>query len=658
MTFSLDRLAVALRIFQVATKPSGSILTLLLASNAIFAQTSVRTIRVPGETAEQTLNTLDARRERQIPAVERSPAFHAFSFSDGLPASGITFKHQVVDEAGKTFKPNHYDHGTAVAAADIDNDGRVDLFFVNQRGGNQLWRNIGNGRFENITQAAGVGMNGLICVGASFGDIDNDGLPDLFVTTVKLGNHLFHNEGSGRFRDITSTAGLSEVAHSSGAVFFDFNRDGLLDLFVCNVGVFTRGVQAPDGSYHALDDAFTGFLDQKRSETSILYQNLGGLKFRNVSQTIGLEHREWSGDATMVDLDQSGYPGLFVVSMSGRNFFYRNHEGKRFTDETVKTFGRTPWGAMGVKFFDFDQDGRSDLYITDMHSDMNTVQLQMGGTNRTEQFEALKSEAWCSAEWLRNQWPGASTNFLFGNAFYRNSERGFIEISDQIRAETYWPWGVSVGDVNADGFEDVFVTAGMGYPLRYGINSLLLNEQGQRFVHSEFVLGVEPRPNRKVLIDYFTMDCDGIDKGHPFCQGRGGKVIVQASTSSRSSLFLDIDDDGDLDLVVNNMNDVPLILTSNLAQKREIKFLKLRLRGSKSNRDGVGAKVQVVTPERTWTQIKDGKSGYLAQSSLPLYFGLDRVERISRVEILWPSGTRQIVADGIKFNRLLDIKEP
>lgn len=633
-------------------------LVFLFAIASALAQETVRTIRVPGETQVTTLRSLEARKERQSRAAEKNSAFHDFHFTDALPASGISFRHQVVAEAGKEFKPNHYDHGNAVAAADVDNDGRTDLYFVNQRGGNELWRNVGNGKFANITAAAGVSMNGLICAGASFADVDNDGLPDLFVTTVKMGNHLFHNEGGGRFRDVTEASGISGTNHSSGAVFFDFNRDGLLDLFVCNVGVYTNDKKAADGSYHALDDAFQGFLQAERFETSVLYQNLGGMKFRNVNRECGLEHREWTGDATFCDLEGTGFPGIYAVSMSGWNAYYRNEGGKAFHNETRKTFGRTPWGAMGVKFFDFDQDGKVDLYITDMHSDMNTVQLQISTTNRTEQFEALKSEQWCSPEWLKNNWPGASTNFLFGNAFYRNTGDAFTETSDKIGAETYWPWGISVGDVNADGYEDVFVTAGMGYPLRYGINSLLLNEQGRRFVHSEFVVGVEPRPENKVLIDYFTMECDGADKGHPFCQGKGGKVVVQASTSSRSSLFMDFDNDGDLDLIVNNMNDIPLLLQSDLAQKKAIKFLKVRLEGKVSNRDGLGALVRVITPERTWTQFNDGKSGYLAQSSLPLYFGLGDAQTVTRVEVLWPSGKRQTLSDRIALNTNLHIAEP
>jgi enediyne biosynthesis protein E4 len=619
---------------------------------------SDRIIRVPGETEQETLAWLARRKEAQERVAKDVSVFKDFKFSDGLARSGITFRHRVVDEAGKRFRPNHYDHGTAVAAADVDNDGRIDLYFVNQRGGNELWRNLGGGRFENITEGAGVALANSVNVGASFADLNNDGLTDLFVTTVKMGNHLFRNEGGGRFAEVTSASGIKEIAHSSGAVFFDYNRDGLLDLFVCNVGVYTSNEKNPDGSFVALADAFSGFLKPERLEASILYQNLGNFKFRNVNQELGFEHREWTGDATFCDLDQTGYPGLYAVSMSGRNRYYRNSEGRRFTDETLRTFGRTPWGAMGLKFFDYNQDGNFDLFIADMHSDMNTIQLQLSTTNRTEQFEGLKSEAWCSAEWVRNNWPGSSRDFLFGNAFFENQGGRFGEISDRVGAETYWPWGISTGDLNADGFEDVFITAGMGYPLRYGVNTALLNNHGKRFVPSEFLLGIEPRPGNTVLIDYFRIDCDGADRGHPFCQGKGGQLTVRASTSSRSSVILDLDDDGDLDLVVNNMNDVPLLLLNNLSEKRALNFLKVRLRGKLTNRDGLGALVKVSTPQRTLSQFHDGKSGYLAQGSMPLYFGLASDSAVSKVEIVWASGRKQIVEKDIPRNGTLTIVEP
>ena len=147
-------------------------------------------------------------KNEQIKAMNGVAAFHDFQFSDRVAQSGITFKHQIVDDAGKTYKAAHYDHGTGIAVADVDGDGLLDIYFVSQAGGNQLWKNLGGGKFQNITESAGVGVPGKVSVSASFADIDNDGDPDLYVTTVRGGNMLFENDGHGRFKDISAPAGV------------------------------------------------------------------------------------------------------------------------------------------------------------------------------------------------------------------------------------------------------------------------------------------------------------------------------------------------------------------------------------------------------------------------------------------------------------------
>ena len=605
------------------------------------------------------LRVLEEDKQKQLLAARQWKVFHDFQFADQYAESGIRFEHQAVDDAAKNWKPAHYDHGCAVAVADVDGDGRLDLYFVNQLGGNQLWRNLGNGRFENITRAAGVGLDDRICVAASFADIDNDGWPDLFVTTVKMGNVLFKNLGRGKFQDITSSSGLGYSGHSSGAVFFDFNRDGLLDLFLVNVGVYTSDEKGKGGFYLAYPDAFASHLKPERSEQSILYQNMGGGKFKDVSKEMNLEHRGWSGDATICDLNEDGFPDLYVLNMQGDDQYYENDHGKRFVEKTADYFPKTPWGAMGIKFFDYNLDGLIDLFVTDMHSDMTEAQTKVGKTAFDAAFEKRKSEAWCSIEWSDAFLQGASNN-IFGNAFYQNQGRGkSIEVSDRIGAETYWPWGITVADFNADGYEDVFVTAGMGYPFRYGINSLLLNENGERFVDSEFVLGIEPRRNNRIEKVYYTLDCSGADKTNALCYHKKGALGVVGSISSRSSAAFDLDDDGDLDIVTNEMNDHPMVLISNLAQRKQIHYLKIKLTGSVSNRDGVGATVKVQSGPRSYLRYQDGKSGYLAQScSMPLYFGLGDATKVDRIDVLWPSGKRQTLTTGIKINALLTIEEP
>jgi len=605
-----------------------------------------------------------ARQEAALAAHSR--AFHDFRFTDRRDASGITFVNRVVDDAGKAYKKVHYDHGTGLCAADVDGDGRPDLYFVTQLGTSELWRNLGGGRFENVTDRAGLRMPDAIAAGCSFADIDNDGLPDLFVTTVRHGNRLFKNLGGGKFRDITAEAGVGYVGHSSGAVFFDYDGDGLLDLFVTNVGRYTTDEKGPGGYYVGLSDAFHGHTHPERAEASILYHNLGGDRFRDVTRETGLVDLSWSGDATVIDVNGDGFPDLYVLDMQGENHLWLNEGGKRFRDATRTYFPKTPWGAMGVKAFDFDGDGRFDLLVTDMHSDM-WANIPPGDWAA----EGRKAD---SARAPADFFPGGKARFIFGNALFHNRGGGrFEEVSDAVGVETYWPWGPSVDDLNADGRDDIFIAAGMNFPHRYGINSVLLNEAGGHFLPAEFLLGVEPRPNGAMQQVWFTLDCGGADRGSLMCAAcfepggaalgcrheAGGHVRVMGSLGTRAAVILDLDGDGDLDVVTNEFNASPQVLVSDLAQRRRVNFLQVRLRGTRSNREGLGAQVTVVLPDgRRILKAMDGKSGYLSQSELPLYFGLGDADHAASLEVRWPSGRRQTVAGPVASGQTIDIVEP
>jgi enediyne biosynthesis protein E4 len=620
---------------------------------------SCRSARVPAWLAERGREEADLAR--------RSPVVHDFRFTDRRPESGITFENRVVDDAGKAYKLAHYDHGNGVCAADVDGDGLPDLYFTTQLGTNELWKNVGNGRFVNVTAQAGLAMPDEIGVACAFADIDNDGLPDLFVTTVRHGNRLFHNTGGGKFQDITAQAGVGYVGHSSGAVFFDYDGDGLLDLFVTNVGVYTSNQRGPGGYYVALQDAFAGHLHPERAEASILYHNLGGNRFKDVSREVGLVDLSWSGDATALDINNDGFSDLYILDMQGGDHLWFNEGGKHFRDATAQYFPKTSWGSMGVKVFDFDGDGRLDLFVTSMHPDM-WVNVAPGDWAA----EGRKAD---TATVAGGMIPGGKDRFLFGNELFANRGSGrFEEVSDAVGVETYWPWGPTVDDFNADGWDDIFIAAGMNFPYRYGINSLLLNEGGRHFLPSEFVVGIEPRPSGTEQV-WFTLDCNGADLGHPFCAAcadpeskraacrldAAGHLTMMAARGSRSAVALDLDGDGDLDIVTNEFNAGPQVLVSDLAQRHAVQFLKVRLRGTRSNREGLGALVTVVLPLPDGRRILkplDGKSGYLSQSALPLYFGLGSADHAEAIDVLWPSGRRQRVAGPLKAGQTIDVVEP
>lgn len=192
---------------------------LFLAILALLGAATDPTIRKRFPDDDMGKDSLPARRRAQLEAAKQFKVFYQFRFADKLKESGITFKYRAVDDITKHMRMGHYDHGSAVAVADVDGDGLYDIYFVNQVGGNELWKNLGNGRFKNITAEAGVSLSDRISVGAAFADIDNDGDQDLFVTTVRGGNVLLENDGHGHFKDITNEAGLGLVSHSSGAFF-------------------------------------------------------------------------------------------------------------------------------------------------------------------------------------------------------------------------------------------------------------------------------------------------------------------------------------------------------------------------------------------------------------------------------------------------------
>lgn len=613
-------------------------------------------ICVPGSIwgREITLNDLLIRKKQQLATRGKFDVYHDFRFENEVDKTRITFQHIPVDDTTTEFRFVHYQHGNGVAAADVDNDGLGDIYFVTQAGRNELWKNLGDGTFRNITDSAGVDVADKISIAASFADIDNDGDQDLYVTTVRMGNVLLENQGDGTFKDISQTSGLDYAGHSSSSIFFDYDRDGLLDVYLTNIGSYTTDETATDGHYIGRKDGYLGPMFPDRIERSLLFKNLGGNKFADVTAEAKTENITWAGAVTVADLNSDHYPDLLVLNMGGDDHYYENHAGEYFVDKTLEYFGKTPYGSMDAKFFDYNNDGLLDLYITDMHSDMLKESPEFSVT-------AEKTKVSVAGMSMDEDHPMVvlSKSVIFGNGFYENQGNGrFTEISDSIGGESHWPWGVSVADLNADGYDDIFVTASMNWPYRYAVNSVLLNNRGETFLDSEFILGVEPRKDGIVEKDWFTLNCDGVDRSHFECVGKSGSITVKGAVGSRSSVVIDLEDDGDLDIVTNEYHDRPQVFLSNLSDQKDINFIKLSLVGARSNKNALGATVSVYTKSSKYTRYNDGKSGYFSQSQLPLYFGLGESREIEKIEITWPSGLRQTITKDIPLNSVFTISEP
>ncbi|MBM4069876.1 MAG: CRTAC1 family protein [Planctomycetes bacterium] len=571
-------------------------------------------------------------------------------FKESARQAGIAFRMKCLPgEQGEDFKINLYDHGCGVAVGDYDGDGYEDIYFVNQLGTNALYRNRGDGSFEDATRYAGVGLGDRICVGATFADYDNDGHADLYVTSTRGGNVLFKNLGNGKFRDVTKEAGVDLVAHCQTAVFFDYDGDGFLDLFVTCTAKWTTSFDRAAGYYRGAADLVN--LAGSPREFNVLYRNNGNGTFSDVTVKAGLKGVGWGGDTSVFDFDEDGYIDLLVTNMFGRSQLYRNNGDGSFADVTDKALGRTSWGAIGSKAFDFDNDGKLDLLIVDMHSDMwlpadvlasqqvaefmkkNEKVRYPGVTGPSVLQKNLKAQD--AERMIAAQFQIKYDRVIFGNTLFKNLGGGrFKEVADEAGLETFWPWGIATGDFDNDGFEDVFLPSGMGYPYFYWPNRLLMNQGDGTFAESAAKEGIEPPAGGQHLPEKIGN--------------------VPATRSSRCAAVADFRNNGGLDIVTNNFNDAPYYFKNQFPQRN---YLSLRLRGSKSNRDAIGAVARLRLGDKTVVRQVHAAGGYLSHSSRTLHFGLGDQRHVDRLEIQWPSGLRQVI-DAPEINRLHRIVEP
>jgi hypothetical protein len=523
-----------------------------------------------------------------IDVLAQSPPSIGFQLVDVTAAAGLQFRHNSGAYGGKLLPETL---GSGCAFIDYDADGWQDILLVNgmdwpghtkQRSTLRLYHNNRNGTFTDVTRAAGLDVE-LYGMGIAAGDFDNDGFPDIFITCVGQ-NRLFRNTGKGTFVDVTKASGLAgRMAFSTSAMWLDFDRDGLLDLFVCNYVKWT----AEHDVFCSLDGKQKSYCTPEayRGETCWLFRNRGNGTFEDVTATCGIfDSSSKSLGVALIDDDQDGWPDIFVANDTQPNKLYRNQRNGRFRDVALSAGvalsddGKARAG-MGVDAADFDNSGRTGLAVTNFDNEMI-------GLYRPQ-----------------------------GNGLYQDiARRAGIGTPSLNRLG----FGCVFADLDLDGRVDLVVANGH-------IDETVRNIRGN--------VGYAQPPLLFLNQGNAAFRDVASQAGSSFAQARVGRGLATG----------DFDGDGDVDLLMTS-NNGPAVLFRN-DQKTGNRSLRLRLTGTVSNRDAIGASARIFHDGVSQSRMVRSGSSYLSQSELPLIFGVGKRDRVERVVITWPNGRTEEFKD-------------
>lgn len=517
--------------------------------------------------------------------------------------------------------------GTGVAIGDYDNDGRPDIFIVNKTGLSRLFRNLGNWKFEDVTERAGLApakgfLGGLFggeapkawTQGATWADINNDGRLDLYVCRFAAPNLLYVNQGDGTFREEAAARGLALNDASGVGAFADYDRDGWLDVYV---------------QTNMLDAAAS-----PEGQRDRLFRNKGNGVFEDVTDRAGIRGVTLGHSATWWDFDEDGWPDLYVANdYAAPDQLYRNNRDGTFTDVRDQALPRTPYYSMGADFGDVDGDGRLDFLVADMAATSHEKdQRGMAGSRARAQPEPAG--------------PGEAQQRMT-NALYLNTGTGrFLEVAHFAGLQASdWTWSVRLEDLDCDGRVDVHFTNGMAR--EYHNADLLERIMGaEGTAESRQLVRASPRLAERNLVFRNLGGLRFEEVGAAWGMGELGVSFGAA--------FGDLDGDGDLDLVYANHEGGPTVLRNDGVTGHR---LVVALRGTRSNRFGVGATVRIRTADGEQVRTLSLARGYLSTSEPVLHFGLGAAAGVDELTVAWPSGHVQRFS-GIAADVRLTITEP
>ena len=539
-------------------------------------------------------------------------------------------------------------NGGGVGVGDLNNDGLQDVFFAGNMVTSKLYLNTGGLKFKDVTKIAGVATSRW-CTGIAMVDINQDGLLDMYVSTIHPKeenlppNLLFLNRGNNGngvpvFEEVAAKVGLADSSYSTQAAFFDYDLDGDLDVYLMTNFIEGYNRNTPYGQRH----------DGTGKSVDKLFRNEGivlGLPvFKDVSRQSGILSEGWGLGIVVNDINLDGYPDVYVANdfMANDHLYINNKDGS-FTNEIEQYLKHQEHDGMGVDIADINNDALNDIVVLDMMPEDNLRQKAMFSNTGYDRFH-LNLKRNYQPQYVRNVLQLNNGNGTFSDIGYLSG----IYATD-------WSWSSLLADFDNDGFRDLFITNGFPKDIT-DLDFVSYSKDAKMFGTSDTKL-------RKTLEAIEKLE--GVKKPNCFFKNNGDLTFTNKALDwgmnelsySTGAAYADFDNDGDLDIVINNINQEAFIY-KNRSEERQAdhNFLRITLKGSEGNSHGIGAKIWVYASAKTLYAEHEWQRGYKSSVEPVEHFGLGNISTVDSIRIVWPGGKRQVVKN-VQVNQVLLLDE-